>query len=624
MQEPVRGVADDFEMLSRAFELAAAAFEAAADVAADFRSSNGTEDFPGEPSDAYLRLLEEALELYGKTTDGATTLMTLARERLALNASDGSIASARSRIAKRARRIEARAKPLFERLRTMPLDSPRLRGEARRALRAWRLRAESSRSGAHRVAPPLKEFATSLESDVFEPLLALHTHLTSTCSIEVSTAEGHERSQSFGTSVAVLKSSDDPVLRRTTFEALNSWMASHASSFADLLNAVTGFRVKLVEADEDVRLAGDVYGAALRMQRTEREIFVAMTEALDERIEDVREAVRLRSRRLGVPAMRVAHLLCPLPDRRWGPGRGPEVMRADIARVFGRTDPGFAAFVEEAHEKGWINAQTLPMKAGGGWCDNMPAAGAVRIIANTFPNVAGEAQMTHLLGAGHLHRVLQRCSAGERLVPLSMIELAGNVYETLLVRGLEAEAAASGDEAEEPLLWLMLQRISNLLLAVSARHRLLARIYRERGDRVLSAAELNVLSDESWRHYFGDSTLETDRYVWVHKPHFYRQGTLFYDWQYVLGFLVSNLVARRLRELEDPEAGRRALEAMWLDAGSSTMRELLVRHAAVGRAAGLDPRSRAFWHEALDEALTPVARYRAFLEKREARVPSGP
>lgn len=319
-------------------------------------------------------------------------------------------------------------------------------------------------------------------------------------------------------------------------------MASHASSFADLLNAVTGFRVKLVEADEDIRLAGDVYGAALRMQRTEREIFVAMTEALDERIEDVREAARLRSRRLGVPAMRVAHLLCPLPDRRWGPGRGPEVMRADIARVFGRTDPGFAAFVEEAHEKGRINAQTLPMKAGGGWCDNMPAAGAVRIIANTFPNVAGEAQMTHLLGAGHLHRVLQRCSAGERLVPLSMIELAGNVYETLLVRGLEAEAAASGDEAEEPLLWLMLQRISNLLLAVSARHRLLARIYRERGDRVLSAAELNVLSDESWRHYFGDSTLETDRYVWVHKPHFYRQGTLFYDWQYVLGFLVSNLV----------------------------------------------------------------------------------
>ena len=156
MQEPVRGVADDFEMLSRAFELAAAAFEAAADVAADFRSSNGTEDFPGEPSDAYLRLLEEALELYGKTTDGATTLMTLARERLALNASDGSIASARSRIAKRARRIEARAKPLFERLRTMPLDSPRLRGEARRALRAWRLRAESSRSGATAWRRPSK------------------------------------------------------------------------------------------------------------------------------------------------------------------------------------------------------------------------------------------------------------------------------------------------------------------------------------------------------------------------------------------------------------------------------------------------------------------------------------
>lgn len=190
MQERVRGAADDFEMLSRAFELAAAAFEAAAGVAADFRASNGTENFPGEPSDAYLRLLEEVLEIYGKTTDGATTLMTLVRERLALNASDGSIASARSRVAKRVRRLEACAKPLFKRLCELPVDSSRLRGEDRRALRAWRLCAESNRSAAHRMAPPLEEFATSLASDVFEPLLALHTHLTSTCSIEVSTAAG--------------------------------------------------------------------------------------------------------------------------------------------------------------------------------------------------------------------------------------------------------------------------------------------------------------------------------------------------------------------------------------------------------------------------------------------------
>ena len=158
MQERAGGTADDVEVLSRGFELAAAAFEAAAGVAADFRAENDREAYPGEPADAHLRLLEEALELYGKTTDGATTLMTLARERLALNASDGSIASARSRVAKRVRRIEACAKPLFELLRAIPLDSPRLRGEDRRALRAWRLRAESSRSGAHRVAPPLLTF----------------------------------------------------------------------------------------------------------------------------------------------------------------------------------------------------------------------------------------------------------------------------------------------------------------------------------------------------------------------------------------------------------------------------------------------------------------------------------
>lgn len=162
MQEPVRGVADDFEMLSRAFELAAAAFEAAADVAADFRSSNGTEDFPGEPSDAYLRLLEEALELYGKTTDGATTLMTLARERLALNASDGSIASARSRIAnvrvasKRARNLSSNVSERCLSIRPdcgarrdgrfVPGDF--VRSRAARAPTAWR---RPSKNSQHRL-----------------------------------------------------------------------------------------------------------------------------------------------------------------------------------------------------------------------------------------------------------------------------------------------------------------------------------------------------------------------------------------------------------------------------------------------------------------------------------------
>lgn len=65
--------------------------------------------------------------------------------------------------------------------------------------------------------------------------------------LNVKDSDGHSRIQGFGASIAVLKNADDPVLRRTTFEAMNAWFASHSPSFLDVLNAHTGFHLALLK-----------------------------------------------------------------------------------------------------------------------------------------------------------------------------------------------------------------------------------------------------------------------------------------------------------------------------------------------------------------------------------------
>lgn len=553
-------------------------------------------------------LLLEVLMLYGRALDAARTLLTIARSHLALNAADGLANAARSRVARQVRRLDEVAAPLLRLLAQIDENEGAhgLTAEERPAWDAWRLEAEARGLGAGSTAGDPKstevvsKLVDAMSTDVFEPLLSLHTHLTSTMSVEVTTSEGAMRSQSFGMSVAVLKSSDDPVLRRSTFEAMNSWMASHASSFADLLNAVTGFRLQRAGAFGTEPL-DELCLAAFRRERTPVDVFRAMMTAVDESLEVLRDAVRLRAGALGSGPMRVAHLLCPRPEERYSPGLSYEAMRDDWRRAFEPVAPGFADFVERAHGAGWINSQSVSMKAGGGWCDDLPSINAVRVMATFFPNRTGEAQLTHLLGVGWLHDVLHRCSAPERLVPLSVREVAGNVCETLLVRRLYDEEAQGDGGAS--ILWLMLQRLSNLLLTVPARHRLLRNIYAERRYGILPAARLNEWSDESWRHYYGDATLETDRYVWVHKTHFYRHGTVFYDWQYSFGFLLSQLLAKRWRQWGATACGGR-LEEVWADAGSMSTPELIRRHI------GGDPRSVDFWREALEEAVWPVEAFR--------------
>ena len=280
--------------------------------------------------------------------------------------------------------------------------------------------------------------------------------------LNVKDSDGHSRIQGFGASIAVLKNADDPVLRRTTFEAMNAWFASHSPSFLDVLNAHTGFHLALL------KLAGEeLFPYVMRSERMDLRVYRALFDALEARLPRIRLAVSLRQRAFGDGPMRVWNLLSPSPDALYTKGRFFWGAIEDLKLAFAQLDPEFTKFLDTAAHLGWIDAHGQSMKTGGTWCDDLPALDAVRILANYLPTLSGEAALSHLLGAAWHMQVLHQAPAPARVPMLAMTELAGNFSETVLSRSLLR--AAENTPEEKLHRWQMLKRLTNCLLTIPAR-----------------------------------------------------------------------------------------------------------------------------------------------------------
>ena len=220
-------------------------------------------------------VMDELLRLYGRARDLVRTLLTMSRAHLDVNPTDGDIVSVRSRLFARRAELERGAKNVLAALVALPKpgDDPETdrHYETYSELLDWKKVVTS----LDPVWEKKNENAAWLY-DAMTPLHAMHTHLTSTMALEVEASGRHVRRQSFGMSLIVLRNSDDWVLRRSTFEAMNAWFASHANAFADLLNAICGVRVGLWKTT-----GASFPDIHLRHERTSPETYRALWQAVD-------------------------------------------------------------------------------------------------------------------------------------------------------------------------------------------------------------------------------------------------------------------------------------------------------------------------------------------------------
>lgn len=423
---------------------------------------------------------------------------------------------------------------------------------------------------------------------VLLPIKSMHAHLLNAMQLTVETGYGYPAKKTFSQAISDLKTSGDAVLTTGLFFHMSGWCAERAPLFADILNAVYGWRCN--ESAPPL----SPYETAIRRERCDPESVGAMLQTLFERSQELQALV---ARSCGVPEGEktpVARLFCQ------DAGAGAAVSAFcdygrffDYAkRTFGVLEPAFCEFLDQAISGHWIEARNTSGRAGGAWCDNLPSEKAMLIFLKKAQGPAALSQLMHLLGVGFMHWVLQGAESSLRRMPLSMTEVAGMLCETAVERML-----AGASPAFSPAIRAQsMKRLVNMTLALPMRHRLAKKLLEERERGVISVSRINELSREAWSESFGDSVDGCNQYVWAYKHHFYRTDVMFYDWQYTFGFLLSQLLFERFAKL--PQG---SVKPFLQDAAR------LSCEALVERFLGFNIRKKDAWLLAVDSALSFAA-----------------
>lgn len=524
----------------------------------------------------HVTALADAVLLTDRARDLVQSLKSVCRARQSLKVTDTLANSWRVEVTRLGSRLEKAAEPIAQAVFALPEDA-----RSRAPFDAW---CSTFLSTEAKPDP--------LMSAVMLPLSAHHDHLTSTMKLRVPSEDGHLVSMSYAQATALMKTSDNPRLSRAVFGNYNAWFAEQAPAFADLLNAVLGW--KLYEAEG---LKQDFFTHSLAEERISPAAYEALSRALIARQDVIRSMITKRAEMIGQPRLHVTQILYSMPTAQnrtlSGLGNIHETL-ASFSEAMKPADPSFTAFVNRAVNEHWIDAQPQSGRGGGAWCEDMPAFDSVAIFANYPDTTAGAFQFGHPCGCAFLHQVLHQVQAPLKRLPLSIIEIFGQICESMLERMMLRQIADTPEAMS--LRWQIMRRASNHLMMLPFRHNLLKKLYAARRAGVLSVGEINDLTVRAWNEVLGDTVMGLEQYIWCWKPHFYRLNGNFYDWQYTFGYLVSQSLAERFLKDGKTAAGS-DLTQLALDAARLDCDKLLRKHLDA------DIRSQLFWENAIDTAV---------------------
>ena len=411
-----------------------------------------------------VRMADEARDL-------GVSLRTVCRARQSSNAADTLPGTWLSSVKRLSFRLEEASGGILSAVRELP-DEVR----ARAPFEAWLspLAVRGSQS-------------SSLFEAVMLPLGSQQSHLVATMKLRIPSEDGHMISLSYAQATSVLKTSPDNRFRRSVFALFNAWFAEHSAAFADLLNAVLGW--KLHEAHAAGR---DFMTAAFEADRITPAAQLAMMKALELRRENARLTITERARLLGERQLHVTQILGSVEGMHASAPEGLnglDEVCGSLSSAMACTDPAFGRYLEEALENHWIDARSMSQRAGGTWCEDLPAYNATAVFSTLPSGTAGAFQFAHPLGVGFMHKAQHGEQAPLKRLPYSVIEIFGQLAVTMLERHMARKL--EGSTEADLLRWQLMRRASNMLLMVPSRHKLLVDLLAARRDGILSASRFN-------------------------------------------------------------------------------------------------------------------------------------
>lgn len=331
---------------------------------------------------------------------------------------------------------------------------------------------------------------------------------------------GREYPVSISSYFGAQSQSPDRELRASAYASLAAGLGARKASLATAL--ATHIRANVALA----KLRG--FGTATEMILAEQQVPAAVYHNVldvvyDEIAPHVRRLMRLRARVVGVDQLRRYDLDAPL-DPHYAPATSFHEASSMIRRALQPLGEGYAAIMDDAFDKRWIDRADNMGKRSGAFCARVQ--GVHPYVFVTWQDTLRNAfTLAHELGhAGHgvLQMRRQRAAGLAAARPIFMVEAPSTANEMLLGRYL-LDTITEPRERRWVITQLLKTFTHNMVTHLLEGH-FERRLYAlaEAGEPLTLDTIMHVQGEVFERFYAG--TVETDqgaRLYWAQQPHFY-------------------------------------------------------------------------------------------------------
>ncbi len=390
--------------------------------------------------------------------------------------------------------------------------------------------------------------------------------------------------------------SPDRDVRQVTFRDLGKIWKEQESIFAQVLNHLSGFRLKIYEK----RGWSDFLKEPLIENRMTHQTLQVMWDCVEKHKAPFVHFLGLKANLLNVKKLSWADVEAPFL-----PGDGDKIAYSDacalIVEQFGSFSPNMAAFADKAFKDQWVEAEDRPNKAAGGFCVAFPKSKESRIFMTYSGTASNVATLAHELGHAYHNHMVEKAPSPYQNYKMNIAETASTFAEMLVIDSLLKKASSKQEKLA--LLSNKIQRSVVFLMNIHARFLFECALYERRKMGFVSASELSALMLDAQKKAFKDQLDEYHPHFWVSKMHFYISELPFYNFPYTFGYLFSLGLYAKAQAIGSAFADQ--YDALLRDSGQMSIEDLAEKHLKV------DLTKKEFWDSALKVAIADVE---AFLE----------
>ncbi|MGF1725316.1 hypothetical protein [Photobacterium nomapromontoriensis] len=414
-----------------------------------------------------------------------------------------------------------------------------------------------------------------------------YAKLSNSMFLAVQTEDGSKKNINNAAVVGILKGSPDSTLRATTFEAQNAYIDKHKAAYCDTLNAMSGLRLAWFE-----KAGVDNLTPSTEQNKLSNETLMAIMQVLEDNRALAQQAIRLRAPYFGDEKLAVSDLLAPAPAiypdsvSKYSYPEAITTVKTSLMDVH----PDMAEFVQMMVDNQWIEGRESNNKIGGAFYTRFDHLKQPRVFSTYMGTVSHITQQAHELGHAWHYWLMRDLPTIETVFPMTLTETA-STFNECQVRDWLLEHSTSQAERFS-ILWQELKTISNFLLNIPVRFDFERCFLAERQHGEVSQENIEQLMNNSWQHWYGDTTSSNDKNLWASKLHFFKADQYIYNYPYVFGYLFANGLLMKKQQMGADFYP--FYTAMLRDTGRMTIEQLMKKHLNV------DASSAEFWQQSID------------------------